>query len=188
MPSACNPDAAADPAPQNAPNFPTPESDGSPILTDERPETGLTPKQRLAIAALVCGRTFSSAAIQAGVDRGTLFRWRRLPAFQKAVDELSREALEATAVRARNLMLKATRTLGEALGGDERFAWAIRIANSKRLWELGQMPRPSAADADAEDPFAMPPTAGGAAGSPNVAVDAEDETRRARLPQASSEG
>ena len=122
---------------QYLPESPTPEQDGSPILTDG--PVGLTPSQKLAIAALVCGRTLSSAAIQAGVDRRTLYEWRKLPAFRDAVQQLSQEALEASATRARNLMLKATRTLGEALCGRDRFDWAMRIANSRRVWDVGQI-------------------------------------------------
>ena len=122
------------PTTQDYPALPTPEHNGSPIL----PPDGLTPAQRLAIAALVSGRTFSSAAIQAGVCRKTLYAWRQQPAFAAAVTELSREGLEAAATRARNLMLKATRTLGEAMNGHDRFAWAMRVASNRRLWDAGR--------------------------------------------------
>ena len=119
-----------------------PEPNGLPIL----PPDGLTPAQRLAIAALVNGRTFSSAAILAGVSRTTLATWRKDPRFAQAITDLSREALEAAATRARNLMLKAMHTISEAIDSRERFDWSMRVVNSRRLWTLGSIVPPELPD------------------------------------------
>ena len=136
MPSRTDPSlvAAMTDVSQNVPFRPAPEHDGSPILTDD----GLSPRQRLALMALVSGRTLSSAAAQAGVDRRTIHRWRQEPAFAGTLSDLSREGLEAAAMRARNLLLKATRTSGEAMNGHDRFAWAMRVASNRRLWDAGR--------------------------------------------------
>lgn len=141
--------------PQKTPKHPTsaqiplpnlPSGPTGPVFGDSMASDALTPAQRLAVAAIVCGRTFSAAAAQAGVNRKTLYEWRKQTAFMDAVEHYSREALEATAMRARSLMLKSTRALAESLDerrrGDSRFGWACRMVNSRHLWTLAQtMPR-----------------------------------------------
>ena len=119
---------------QDVPLCPNGASAELPILP---PETGddLSPTQRVAIAALIAGKTFAMAARYASVDRRTLYRWRQLPAFRRVMDEVSREALETTATRIRNLMLRATRVLSEGMTGSDAFGCAIRVANSTRLWK-----------------------------------------------------
>lgn len=136
----------SDGIPQNPPESPTSAHFALPSLpsaaTNPRQDR-LTPAQRLAVAAIVCGRTYSAAAVQAGVDRSTIYQWRKLPAFTEAIEHYSREALEATAMRARSLLLKSTRALAESLNeqrrhADSRFSWACRMVNSRHLWTLAQ--------------------------------------------------
>ena len=120
-------------ASQDFPLLPTLESDGLPSLPEEA-DDGLTPAQRLAVASLIRGENFAMAAKAAGVSRRTIYTWRNDPAFSQAVDNLSREALETTAIRVRNLMMRATRVLADAMVGGDSFNGAIRVANSSRLW------------------------------------------------------
>jgi transposase-like protein len=154
------------------PVLPTSALDRLPSLPPE-PEDGLTPQQRLAIGALICGQTFSAAAQAAGVSRRTLYAWRRQPAFARALDDLSREALEATAVRVRNLMLRATRVLADAMLGEDSFAGAIRVANSARLWAAlkSQAPAPLAEVDALEGADTVADAGADASTTPDGAVD-----------------
>ena len=121
---------------QDFPLLPTSHTDATPIVGEE-PGDNLTPGQRLAVAALVSGETFAAAARAAGVSRRTLYDWRQLPDFTKAVDGRSREALGAAVIRVRNLMLRATRVLGESmLDRDRGGLHAFRVLNSARLWRV----------------------------------------------------
>ena len=107
------------------------------LALPEEPGDNLTPGQRLAVAALVSGETFAAAARAAGVSRRTVYDWRQLPDFTKAVDGRSREALGAAVIRVRNLMLRATRVMGESmLDRDRGGLHAFRVLNSARLWRV----------------------------------------------------
>jgi transposase-like protein len=99
----------------------------------------LLPRQRAAIAKLICGRSLAATAAELGISRTTLYRWRQDATFTRELNRLSQDAVETTATRARNLMLKATRVLADTLNNDrDRFNWALKLVNSKRLWEMGQ--------------------------------------------------
>lgn len=118
---------------QDFPILPTSELDASPILPEEAGDP-LTPQQRLAVAALACGQSFTVAAKAANVTRRTLYNWRQTDAFQRTLDQLTCDALTTTATRVRNLMLRATRVLAEGMVGPDAFGSAMRVANSARLW------------------------------------------------------
>jgi hypothetical protein len=122
-----------DRASQDFPILPTSELDPLPKLPEEA-EDGLTPPQRLAVAAMLGGQSQAAAARAAGVSRRTLFAWRQLPAFKHVYNRYSQDALDATAARIRNLMMKVTRVLSESISGASDFDQAIRVANSGRLW------------------------------------------------------
>ena len=133
---------------QDCPLLPTSDVDATPHLPAE-PDDNLTPQQRLAVAALVGGQTFAAAARAAGCGRRTLFDWRQQPAFRRAVDARSHEALDVVVVRMRNLMLRATRVLGEAmldLPLDNGARHAIRVVNSARFWAVLERPAEERAD------------------------------------------
>jgi hypothetical protein len=95
----------------------------------------LSPRQHAAIAKLVCGRTLNATAAELGIGRTTLYRWRQDPAFSRELARVSEDAIETSNTRARNLMLKATRTLSDSLNGYDRYNWALKMVNSVRLWE-----------------------------------------------------
>ena len=143
--------AAASPITQNYPELPQNASNASPSFTPD----GLTPTQRVALAALVSGQTLAAAAARAGVCRKTLFNWRRQPAFNRALTELGREAMEAAAARTRIILLKATRAITAEL--DMKYAAfpaAMRVIACKRMRDGG---REFAADLTEEaEPNAQP--------------------------------
>lgn len=63
---------------------------------------GLTEAQKKAAIALAEGATRDDAAIAAGVDRTTVFRWLRKPEFVDAYKSLSQSSLEALLGKAVN--------------------------------------------------------------------------------------
>jgi hypothetical protein len=134
---------------QDVPLCPRSELDPSPILPEESGDE-LSPAQRIALAAIVSGSTFSMAARAANVDRRTVFRWRSEPAFKRVLDELNAEAHETISIRVRNLMLKTTRVLSESLGSGNVTS-AIRIANSARLWSALNAGAPKSESESEED-------------------------------------
>jgi transposase-like protein len=72
--------------PQNAPECPTTDADGE-YEARLKPPRELSPRQRSAMMMLFLGHSCTSVAQALGVDRKTLFRWRRSPAFRAAVEE-----------------------------------------------------------------------------------------------------
>lgn len=103
-----------------------------------RERLALSARQLAAIAKLACGRTLNATAAELGIDRSTLYRWRHQEVFSKELARVTEDAVDTAATRARNLMLKATKTLSDTLNGYDRFNWALRLVNSGRLWTMGQ--------------------------------------------------
>src|SRR5690348_11553910 len=65
-----------------------------PIAADhliERSAPKLTEKQKAAIELMVLGRSMNAEAQAIEIDRKTLYNWRRLEAFQEALDDRRRE-------------------------------------------------------------------------------------------------
>ena len=89
-----------------------------------------------AIALLVGGRTYAQAASELGVDRTTIFRWRREPEFSGELKRRLEEVLDAVAMRTRAAMLKSSDLLAQALKSEQAFNWAFKVMNSKRVWDL----------------------------------------------------
>jgi hypothetical protein len=55
-------------------------------MNASRPEKTLKPNQRIALLALANGERPRFVAARAGVSVATLYRWRRNPVFQQALD------------------------------------------------------------------------------------------------------
>ena len=119
------------------PLLPTSDTDATPTVGEDSDDK-LTPGQRLAVAAIVSGENFAAAARAAKVSRRTLYAWRQEPDFRQAVESRSREAMSVAMLRVRNLMLRATRVMGEAMleGGRDGSLSAFRVLNSARLWRV----------------------------------------------------
>ena len=156
---------------QDFPLLPTSDTNAQPTLELEAGDN-LTPAQRLAVAAIISGETFVAAARAANVSRRTLYQWRQTHAFKRAVEGRSREALDVVVIRVRNLMLRATRVLGETLLDEapgRASASAIRVLNSSRLWAVARAPadettidEATVGEATHGRPDAAPATAAGA--------------------------
>ena len=140
---------------QNLTHFDTQQLPDPPSLTAQ-PDDGLTPIQRIAVGHLVTGQSVSATAAAIGVSRQTLHLWKRDPRFALAVAQKSTEALEAVASRARNILLRVARHLDRATSGELSFDQALRLANSRRIWDMALLlPR---GDVDAHEEAEHPVT------------------------------
>ena len=85
------------------------------------------PNQRIAIEALLAGKTMTAAAEAAGVTRATLWRWsNKDPEFQAALNSFRREAYDLLRMRTASLASLAIDAVEKALrGDDEKTALAV---------------------------------------------------------------
>jgi hypothetical protein len=87
------------------------ESDGGKAQA-RPPEADLSPKQLLALQALVAGKGITKAAFAAGVNRTTLFRWRKeQPAFNAAMTAW----IDTTMQSAQSLLMESIETAARAV-------------------------------------------------------------------------
>jgi len=83
-------------------------------------QLALTPKQRIAVEALVTTGNVTEAARQAGVKRKTVYRWQASnEAFILALRAAEAEAISALARRMASLAELATEALSDALKDDD---------------------------------------------------------------------
>ena len=82
----------------------------------------VTRRQNLAVAALLGGATVTDAARTVGVVRQTLAKWLRQPAFQAALRDGERLALDGAARRLVALSGKAINTLESVLDNADTVA------------------------------------------------------------------
>lgn len=101
-------------------------------MSDEQAATNcnemqrLDDRQRRAVDLLAAGVTASEVAAQLGVDRVTVWRWRREPAFIAELNARRVELWEASRDRFRALLPQAADVFGQALAdGDVRAALAL---------------------------------------------------------------
>lgn len=85
------------------------------------------PKARAA-DALAAGLSKAEAARQAGVDRATLTRWSREPAFQEAVDAARPDLAEQATKGLSDLVPQALQVIEDALTGKKVTAQMARVA------------------------------------------------------------
>ena len=78
--------------------------------------------QQTALAALRAGSSFAKAAVEAGVNRATVYRWvQRDPAFRAAYNAWRAELVESANARLLKMTERAVEVIGEALEtGDRR--------------------------------------------------------------------
>lgn len=107
-------------------------------------DLALSPGQKIALAALVCGHTAMSAAHKAKVSPRTLYRWRQEPLFKATLDELTDTAMEAAVVRMRTLLLRSTHVISDTLLGSDRDRWAMRVIACPQVWKMGRQREPAA--------------------------------------------
>jgi hypothetical protein len=87
----------------------------------------LTPQQTQAIELLLRGLSGAQVAEEVGVDRGTIFRWRRSSLFAEILGKLRMQAWEQSAQRMQSLIDPALDLLNETLKSDDR-KLALRAA------------------------------------------------------------
>ena len=90
-------------------------------------QRALDARQLRALESLLGGSTATEAALAAGVDRRTLFRWQRTDSeFQAALNRGRREIRDAAELRLERLATSAVAALEKALEeGDARSALAV---------------------------------------------------------------
>lgn len=101
----------------------------------------LSPIQVKAIECLLSSSSVASAAERAGVNRSTLYRWMKEPAFRQALKNAEATALGELSRSLVALSKGAVAALAAALGGTEKASTRLRasevvIANLLRLQEL----------------------------------------------------
>lgn len=108
----------------------------------------LSEPQRMAIESLLSGASTTAAALAAGVDRSSLYRWRKDDfTFQAALSAMRRERWEEVNALVLNLARKAADVVSVALDeGDVKAALAILRGAGMLAVSL---PRPEAEDPEA---------------------------------------
>ena len=92
---------------------------------DATPGT-LSPKQKRAIELLLSTVDLAAVAREIGVDRSTLHRWQRQPAFRNALHAAEADALTEVSRGLVRLSRLALRTMGQAMA-DEEAAVGVKI-------------------------------------------------------------
>ncbi len=84
-------------------------------MSENRTLSGLTPKQRKAVEALLTTGDATAAAQAAGIARDTLYRWLRQPVFLGAVRAAEAQALDDLSRMLVRLGRTAAGTLAKAM-------------------------------------------------------------------------
>jgi len=102
----------------------------------------LSPKQRRAVEALLSTGEVAAAAREAGINRASLHRWLKEPAFLQAVREAEAAALDELSRLLVRLGRTAAATLAKAMS-DPAVPWATRVraadASLSRLLQLREL-------------------------------------------------
>lgn len=106
--------------------------------------SGLSGKQKKAIAALLSEPTTEAAAESAGVTSRTIRRWLKQPAFRQALTQAETEAIEEAARLMAAASIQAVRTLldimkNEPESSERRQAAAVVLARVGPIRLLGQL-------------------------------------------------
>lgn len=104
-------------------------------------EKNLTPQQRKAIEALLTTGNVAAAALEAGVNRSSLYRWMNDETFASELRRLEAEAVAALSRTLAGLGDAVAQTLRDALAPDQKITIRLRasemvIGNLLRLREL----------------------------------------------------
>jgi hypothetical protein len=83
------------------------------------PDNQLTERQIRAVDLLLHGLSDADVATQLGIDRTTVFRWRKLDHFARELDQQRRAVLQSSVSRLQSLLQPALNVLQKQLEGDE---------------------------------------------------------------------
>jgi hypothetical protein len=86
----------------------------------------LTPKQKIAIEALVLSGDKTQAAAAAGISRPTIYKWYALPHFREALNKAVGEMLSSLAGKLVSQSLNAADVLVEVMN-DTEAASSVRV-------------------------------------------------------------
>jgi transposase len=99
----------------------------------------LSPIQQRAVELLVGGKSIASVARMLNVDRATVYRWKRIPEFECAIANASKEVFDAVNHRLLRLAMKAMATLDRVLTeADTKEAVRAAIAILRALGPFAQ--------------------------------------------------
>ncbi len=119
-----------------------PAGEPRPGACELQPPAGLSDKQRTALEAMLGGTSVARAAREIGVDRRTLFRWRReCEPFRAELAQRRREMWIGATDRLRAMVGRSLRVLDRQLHDtypDTRYraaAAVLRLANVRKLAE-----------------------------------------------------
>jgi hypothetical protein len=102
------------------------------------PEPGvLSPEQQVALLHIVAGRGALEAARVAGVNRGTVYRWLRDPAFCREVREARKAARVTARLQIIGLLPAALELVRDAMLDQEVSAAMAIVRSMKLLDRLG---------------------------------------------------
>lgn len=104
-------------------------------------EKKITALQRKCIECLMLTGSISEAAAKANVDRSTIYKWHRQPAFVAALAEAEAEAVQSLSRVLAGLGSLAASALVDALASDQKVSTRLRaseivLSNLLRLREL----------------------------------------------------
>ena len=104
-------------------------------------EKKLTPGQRKAIETLFTTGSVSAAALAAGVNRATIYKWRNDETFSLAMQEAEADAVAGLARSLAGLGESAAQALYEALQSDQKITVRLRAAEivTDRLLKLREL-------------------------------------------------
>lgn len=105
-------------------------------MTENDGRKNLTVKHRLALAALVSGKTREEAALAANVSLRTVERYLASPVFSAALDEATRETIIVSARGLVTMMDLATNTMRDIIK-DENESSSVRLRACRHVVDLG---------------------------------------------------
>jgi transposase len=116
---------------------------------DAKSTVRLTARQRHAAMLLAEGVSISSAVKKLGINRTTVYNWKKLPAFEALVNQMQEEAISAGSARMAGLSVEAAGTLKQLLKSkNER----IRLTAVRAVFDY--LPRIQIAPSAVEDAVA----------------------------------
>lgn len=110
LPTQENPDTIRQNPTNPDPQFTQPDSP-APKIT----QPTLSSRQQTAITLLLSGHTISAVAAVLGLNRSTVYEWKRLPAFIRELNHRQHEIRCAADARLRRLFLQTTQTALDSL-------------------------------------------------------------------------
>ncbi len=104
-------------------------------------ENLLTPKQQEAIPIILSSSTLEKAAEQIGVDVRTIFRWKKQPAFQEALNRAMLERAKELSIKTLAFEDEAIDTLVDIMRHPEQACANTKMRCAQLIADLGKKNR-----------------------------------------------